>query len=199
MTNNSQNDKMDPRMVEFLQSPELRPIIAMLGRPGGKEYATRDQLLEARAKQTQRMLEFLQKQKSKASKPKDATLQSKSESQKRIRKLWAPQNFTSDTATVISSPDNNEIQIHMVRRKEDENKILPCVYYIHGGAMATGSAFDPMYKVWARIIALQVMILLMSPRTVSMDFRVLWLLLLTSATVRFLPSLTKTSPLIQEG
>ena len=30
---------------------------------------------------------------------------------------------------------------------------LPCVYYIHGGGMATMSCYDGMYRAWGRIIA----------------------------------------------
>jgi acetyl esterase/lipase len=31
--------------------------------------------------------------------------------------------------------------------------VLPCVYYIHGGGMATMSAYDGMYRAWGRLIA----------------------------------------------
>jgi len=42
---------------------------------------------------------------------------------------------------------------------------LPCVYYIHGGGMATMSCFDGMYRSWGRIIAHQ------GVAVVMVDFR----------------------------
>jgi acetyl esterase/lipase len=32
---------------------------------------------------------------------------------------------------------------------------LPCVYYLHGGGMQTGSCFDGIYRAWGRIVAAQ--------------------------------------------
>jgi acetyl esterase/lipase len=50
-----------------------------------------------------------------------------------------------------SSPDGNEINIQYIR--PDTAETLPCVYYIHGGGMATMSCFDGMYRAWGKIIA----------------------------------------------
>ena len=55
------------------------------------------------------------------------------------------------TEDVISSPDGNTIKLQVVRPDNDET--LPCVYYIHGGGMASLSSFYGNYKAWARIIA----------------------------------------------
>jgi acetyl esterase/lipase len=55
--------------------------------------------------------------------------------------------------TLESAPDNNPINIRLIR--PDTNDVLPCVYYIHGGGMATMSCYDGNYKAWARIMAAQ--------------------------------------------
>ena len=53
--------------------------------------------------------------------------------------------------TLTSSPDGNTINIRYVRPDNDE--ILPCVYYIHGGRMEMSSCFEGNYRTWARMIA----------------------------------------------
>ncbi len=63
------------------------------------------------------------------------------------------EGLTARTLTFISSPDNNEINIHYIRPEGDE--ILPCVYYMHGGGMSVLSAYDDNYQAWGRIIASQ--------------------------------------------
>ena len=55
--------------------------------------------------------------------------------------------------TLISSPDKNEIKVRFVRPEGSE--LVPCVYYIHGGGMATLSCYDGNYRAWARVIAAQ--------------------------------------------
>jgi acetyl esterase len=52
-----------------------------------------------------------------------------------------------------SAPDGNTIQIRLIRPQS--NAPLPCVYYIHGGGMASMSCFDGMYRAWGKIIAAQ--------------------------------------------
>ena len=54
-----------------------------------------------------------------------------------------------------SAPDGNTIKIRYVRPDVDRqgNTVLPCVYYIHGGGMQNGSAFDALYRIWARVLA----------------------------------------------
>ena len=56
---------------------------------------------------------------------------------------------------VTSAPDGNTIKIRYVRPDVDRegNTVLPCVYYIHGGGMQNGSAFDALYRIWARVLA----------------------------------------------
>jgi len=55
------------------------------------------------------------------------------------------------TETFTSAPDGNTIRIQYIRPDTDAR--LPCVYYIHGGGMATSSCFDGMYRAWGKIIA----------------------------------------------
>ena len=52
-----------------------------------------------------------------------------------------------------SQPDGNTIKIHYIRPDNDE--VLPCVYYIHGGGMMMLSCFDGNYRAWGRMIAQQ--------------------------------------------
>jgi acetyl esterase/lipase len=53
----------------------------------------------------------------------------------------------------VSSPDGNTIKVRYVR--PDNADVVPCLYYIHGGGMQNGSAFDAMYRIWARVLAAQ--------------------------------------------
>lgn len=52
-----------------------------------------------------------------------------------------------------SSPEGNTVKLRFIRPDGDDAH--PCVYYIHGGGMASLSAFDGMYRAWGRIIAAQ--------------------------------------------
>jgi acetyl esterase/lipase len=55
--------------------------------------------------------------------------------------------------TFVSRPDGNAVNIRFIR--PEGHDLLPCVYYIHGGGMATMSCYDGNYKAWGRIIAAQ--------------------------------------------
>jgi acetyl esterase/lipase len=52
---------------------------------------------------------------------------------------------------VVSSPDGNTIKLQIIRPDSDET--LACVYYIHGGGMASLSSFLGNYRAWGRILA----------------------------------------------
>jgi acetyl esterase/lipase len=56
-----------------------------------------------------------------------------------------------ETLDITSQPDGNAIKVQIVRPDNDET--VACVYYIHGGAMATLSSFYGNYRAWARILA----------------------------------------------
>jgi acetyl esterase len=72
---------------------------------------------------------------------------------------WGSEEFAPstglrfETLDVASEPDGNTIKLQIVRPDNDET--VACVYYIHGGAMATLSSFYGNYRAWARIIAAQ--------------------------------------------
>src|SRR6476646_7170403 len=57
------------------------------------------------------------------------------------------------TLELTSAPDGNTVKIQFIRPQSED--ALPCVYYIHGGGMASMSCFDGMYRSWGRIIANQ--------------------------------------------
>jgi len=55
------------------------------------------------------------------------------------------------TEHVVSAPDDNTINLQVIRPDTDET--LACVYYIHGGGMTSLSCYDGMYRSWGRLIA----------------------------------------------
>src|ERR1700722_10905571 len=55
------------------------------------------------------------------------------------------------TEKITSAPDGNSINLQVIRPDNDET--VACVYYIHGGGMASMSSFYGNYRAWARIIA----------------------------------------------
>jgi acetyl esterase len=55
------------------------------------------------------------------------------------------------TFDLSSNPDRNTIKLCLIR--PPTTAPLPCVYYIHGGGMASGSCFDPIYQLWGKTIA----------------------------------------------
>jgi acetyl esterase len=52
---------------------------------------------------------------------------------------------------IVSEPDGNSINLQVIRPAGDE--VVACVYYIHGGGMASLSCYDGMYRGWGKIIA----------------------------------------------
>jgi acetyl esterase/lipase len=52
---------------------------------------------------------------------------------------------------ITSQPDGNTINLRFIRPAGDE--VVPCVYYIHGGGMASMSCYDGNYRAWGRVIA----------------------------------------------
>ena len=55
------------------------------------------------------------------------------------------------TEKVVSEPDGNTINLQVIRPDNDET--VACVYYIHGGGMASLSCYDGMYRGWGKLIA----------------------------------------------
>jgi acetyl esterase len=56
-----------------------------------------------------------------------------------------------NTEKVVSEPDGNTINLQVIR--PDNDQTVACVYYIHGGGMASLSCYDGMYRGWGKIIA----------------------------------------------
>lgn len=67
------------------------------------------------------------------------------------------------TESVTSQPDGNSITLRVIR--PDNNDVLPCVYYIHGGGMASLSCFDGNYSAWGKLLAARGVVVVM------VDFR----------------------------
>ena len=65
--------------------------------------------------------------------------------------------------TAVSQPDANTINLRVIR--PDDDRVLPCVYYIHGGGMASLSCTLGMYRAWGKIIAANDVVVVM------VDFR----------------------------
>ncbi len=61
--------------------------------------------------------------------------------------------------TVTSQPDGNSISLRVLRPDTDE--VLPCVYYIHGGGMASLSCFDGNYSGWGKLLAAKGVVVVM--------------------------------------
>lgn len=62
-----------------------------------------------------------------------------------------------------SAPEGNTVRVNVTRPDTDE--VLPCVYYVHGGGMQSGSAFAGRFPALARIIAAEGVVVVM------VDFR----------------------------
>jgi acetyl esterase/lipase len=139
MTETTQDRRIDPRLTAFLGAfPNTKQPDAV----------TRDELLaEANApealatrEQMVRMLDMLD----------DETV--------------APRaGLDISTREIRSEPDGNTIKLQVIR--PEGAVALPCVYYIHGGGMASMSCFDGMYRAWGRLIAHQ------GVAVVMVDFR----------------------------
>jgi acetyl esterase len=64
---------------------------------------------------------------------------------------------------IPSEPDGNTIRLRVVRPQVDDP--LPCVVFLHGGGMARSSCFDGVFRMWARLLAHQGLVV------VAVEFR----------------------------
>ena len=65
---------------------------------------------------------------------------------------YAPQeNIRLEMTSCVSQPDGNTINLQIVRPDNDE--VLPCINYIHGGGMQSMSCTYGNYRAWEKIIA----------------------------------------------
>jgi acetyl esterase len=53
--------------------------------------------------------------------------------------------------TLTSAPDGNTVNLQLIRPDNDD--VVGCVYYIHGGGMASMSSQYGNYQTWARLLA----------------------------------------------
>jgi acetyl esterase/lipase len=128
MTIDVQNDeRLDPRLKAFL---------ALLPEEHGQDVKDRGEILAQLATpEAKQVLEMTMA----------------------VTESWGSEEFAPsaclrfETLDVVSQPDGNTIKLQIVRPDNDET--VACVYYIHGGAMATLSSFYGNYRAWARIIA----------------------------------------------
>jgi acetyl esterase/lipase len=123
----------DPRI-----DPRIKAIFGKISMSGGRDVESREAALEAanadRAVTMRQMVnEFLERC--------------------NTEEIAPSTGLITSTKTFTSSPDGNTVKIQYIR--PDTRDVLPCVYYIHGGGMATMSCFDGNYKAWGRILAAQ--------------------------------------------
>lgn len=131
--------RIDPRIKAVFGS---LPVINALGENvawAGSNVASREQLLAA--SNSKRAIAERQSAL--------ATFQAQID----IEAIAPAAGLSTKTFDFIAEPDGNTAKICFIRPASTEP--LPCVYYIHGGGMATGSCFDPIYQVWGRTIASQ--------------------------------------------
>lgn len=57
------------------------------------------------------------------------------------------------TEQFVSAPEGNTVNVLFIR--PDSAEQVPCICYLHGGAMQFWSAFDGLYRAWGRLIAAQ--------------------------------------------
>ena len=121
----------DPRL-----DPRVKAILSMLVNTPETDVASRDELLEA------------------VNEPEAVAMREALEGALDLvdDETIAPSaGLDIRTVEIESHPDGNTIKLQVIRPEGDEQ--LPCVYYIHGGGMATLSCYLGMYRSWGRMIA----------------------------------------------
>ncbi len=122
----------DPRI-----DPRLRKLFGQMPTIGGGDMASREEVLRRN-----------QSDKAVAGRAASAAFAERMDNEE----LAPSAGLTVTTETFVSQPDGNTIKVQFVRPDFAGDR-PPCVYYIHGGGMATMSCFDGNYRAWARIIA----------------------------------------------
>ncbi|WP_055530315.1 alpha/beta hydrolase [Streptomyces graminilatus] len=129
MSKLTEDPRIDPRI-------KASPLGAVPDMPPLPDVASREELLaEANSEEAKAAREMMA--------PLFGTLFSE--------EIAATAGLRGETLSFTSSPDGNTVRINYIRPDTDET--LPCVYYIHGGGMQTGSAFEPLTHAWGRTIA----------------------------------------------
>jgi acetyl esterase len=120
----AQDPRIDPRIKEMFANIELRPQPDV----GSREELLNDERFKSEIEAFRRMLNAFN-----------------------YEAVAPSAGLSVRTEQVISSPDQNRINIQFIR--PDNGAQLPCVYYIHGGGMQFLSCYDANYQAWGRIIA----------------------------------------------
>jgi acetyl esterase/lipase len=121
------DDRLDPR---------LKAVLALFDTPVPSDVASREQMLaEASTPETRERLELAEAAM--------ALLDSE--------EVAPSAGLEFRDMEISSQPDANTIKLRLIRPEGDET--LACVYYIHGGGMASGSIDDALYRSWGRVIA----------------------------------------------
>lgn len=127
--------KLDPRLAQML---------AMMPPPHENDVSSRDELLErVSTPEGRQMVEMMK-----------VTMEALDSEE------LAPSGCLRITDEMITSaPDGNTIRLRVIR--PDSDAVLPCVYYIHGGGMASMSSDYGLYRTWGRLIANQNVVVVM--------------------------------------
>mmetsp|Transcript_1563 Transcript_1563/g.2272 ORF Transcript_1563/g.2272 Transcript_1563/m.2272 type:complete len:376 (-) Transcript_1563:1030-2157(-) len=133
----AEDERIDPRLRRlFKEAPEFADALKLIY--DREIFETRDDKINRMAEKAQQLLVKLANMKMPGTNPAAFELTKKDE-------------LNVSTLEFKSQPDGNMVKILFVRPKED--KVVPLVYYIHGGGMAIGSAMNPEYREFARVIA----------------------------------------------
>lgn len=119
--------RIDPRIKAFFGDEHIG---------GGRNFDSREQMLA--------------EENSEKGREQAALVQSMLDSMDR-EDLAPSKGLRISVETFVSSPDGNSIKVQFIRPDTDER--LPCIYYIHGGGMASMSCFDGHYRTWGRMLA----------------------------------------------
>ena len=62
--------------------------------------------------------------------------------------MEVPDGLTRTTFEFKSTPDGNVVKVLFMRPNSDH--AVPCIVYLHGGGMSSGSCFDAPFRTWGR-------------------------------------------------
>jgi len=123
----------DPRI-----DPRLKVLFGSFEMPGGADVESREALLESANGEEARAAEAVLK----------AMLDACDNEE-----VAPSAGLVIKDYEFVSQPDGNTARIQYIRPATSE--VLPCVYYIHGGGMASLSCYYGNYRAWGKIIAAQ--------------------------------------------
>ncbi|GBG23908.1 Arylacetamide deacetylase [Hondaea fermentalgiana] len=106
------------------------------------DFTRREQLVEKRGKDILKLVEFLGKEEPPVI-------------SEEALAVARDDGVSVSTREIVSQPDGNSIKLSIVEPEAERaaDRPLPCVVYMHGGGMASNSAFDPSYQTIARMLA----------------------------------------------